>query len=337
MNGMRRFSKHHLYRPARLGVAVALPVLFLVMLLVWGAITSERLLAQPDSPVRTGNPAQQTVSIEFPYVGADPAGALSAAADFESLLSLQTGLEIQVSTYPCEERVIAHLGAGQTDVAPLSPVGYVLGRDEHAIEAKLVVRRFGSFNYRGQIIVQASAGYTDIWSLQGETFAAPDPNSMSGYLVPYILISRTTGLTPTQFFSDVVFAGDHNAAVVAVYNGTVDCGASYEGARAAVVGVYSDVYSVVSVLTYTDYVPQQPWTFRAGLDPTVVQTLTDGIIAVAGTSEGDTALDILLDYDQQGITNTLDSAYDVFRQAFAVGELLREQCGIVYLPAVLRE
>jgi phosphonate transport system substrate-binding protein len=248
-----------------------------------------------------------------------------------------SGLDVQASTVPCEGRAVEHLGSGQADVAPLRASAYVHGRDSYGIDAELVNGRFGSFAYRGQINVQASAGYTDVWGLQNTDFAAPDAGSTSGYLAPYLLISQTTGMTLSQFFNDVSFSGDHNQVVRDVYNGVADCGASYEDARFAVLGELPDVLSVVSVLTYTEFIPNEPWAFRPGLDTEGVQALVDSIIFVADTPAGDTALDTIFEYDLDGITVTQDSTYDFVRDLVdAFGFDLTVCPPAAYLPLVVR-
>jgi phosphonate transport system substrate-binding protein len=277
--------------------------------------------------------------IEFPYFGDDPAGASAAAELFAGLLSQETGLDVlaDVQDWPCLGNIVEHLHTGEADIAPLSSVAYALGHDQYGIEAELVNGLYEAFGYRSQINVPAASGYTDIWDLQGTRFASPDPGSTSGYMLPYLLISETTGMTPTQFFSQVDFVGGHDQVIREVYTGTADCGASYDDARSSVEDEYPDVFDVVEVLTYTEYIPNDPWAFREGLEGDVVQALTGGIIYIAGTTEGDTALETIFGYDLTGIGRTEDSAYDIVRDlARAFGWRL-VVCYDVYLPTVLRD
>ena len=235
--------------------------------------------------------------IEFYYNGEDPVSASIAAIEFASLLSQETGLNIQASIDACEASIVGHLGAGDADLAPLSHVAYIHGHETYNIEARLVNGRFGQDYFRSQINVPASGGFTDIWDLQNTRFVAPDPDSTSGYMVPYLLISETTGMTPTTFFSEVEFVGSHDQVIRDVYHGTADCGATFDDARDGVAGELPDVYDVVEVLTYSENIPNSPWAFRSGLDETVAQTLSDGIITVAGTPEGESALETIFEYD----------------------------------------
>ncbi len=321
----------------RLGLAVVLSTLLLLVALLVVANASTRPQAQPDVLTQSDERlAQDTVRIEFVYSGNDPAAASQAAEEFADLLSQETGLGVQASIFPCEEGVVEHLGSGSVDLAPLSSVAYVLGHDSYGIEARLVVERYGgSAYYRGQINVQASGNYTDIWGLQGKRFVSSIPDSWSSYYAPYILISQTTGMTPAAFFGEVAFVGSQSQVIRDVYTGTAACGGSYEDARYAVKGEYPDVLNVVHVLTYTEPIYHEPWAFRQSLDASVVLTLTNGTITIAETTEGNAALDTLMGGDVQAITVTQDSAYDITRDIVAELGLQMEACHC-YLPVVLK-
>lgn len=319
-----------------LGGTILLSLFLVSLLLVWTAQASTEIHANGDSSSQLNNFSQETFNLEFYYNGDDPTSASLAAIAFASLLSQETGLNIQASIHGCEARIVEHLGAGDADLAPLSTVAYVHGHEAYNIEARLVNGRFGQEYFRSQINVPASGGFTDIWDLQNTRFVAPDPSSTSGYMVPYLLISETTGMTPTAFFSEVEFVGSHDQVIRDVYHGAAECGATYEDARDAVAGELSDVYAVVEVLTYSENIPNSPWVFRSGLDETVVQTLSDGIIAVSGTPEGASALETIFEYDLTGIGVTQDSAYDIWRDIVATFGLLMEDCYDIFLPAILR-
>jgi phosphonate transport system substrate-binding protein len=326
-NGILFFSRVHLLPRALIFVSILIPI-FLLAGIFWiaGAAAQKPGQAFPQSP------ASQTVHVEFSYGGSDPVGAATAADDFALLLASETGLDIQASIFPCMADVAHHLGLGQVDVSPLSSVAYV---QERGFEASLANVKFGYTVYRGQINVQRSSGYTDVWDLQGTSFAA-DQYSWSSYYVPYILISDTTGMTPDQFFSDVIFSGGHSQVIRDVYSGTVDSGATFDDARLALMSELPDVLSVVDVLTKTVWVPNSPWVFRTGLDPSLRQTLVDGIIAVAGTTVGQAALGPLIG-PIEGAAPISDSQYDISQRVVETFGLSEPACQENFLPAILIE
>jgi phosphonate transport system substrate-binding protein len=243
-------------------------------------------------------------------------------------------MEIMASVYPCEETILDHMGAGLIDLAHLNTVAYVIGSDTYGIEAKLATIRFGLSYYTSQINVPAAAGYTDIMDLQNKRFAFANESSTSGYYVPCVLIKNSTGMTPEDFFSETYFAGHHDNVIIDVYEGNADGGASYVDARDAVEGTYPDVKTVVSVLAVSTYIPNSPWAFRPG--QTGVGTLSDGIIAVANTVEGDTALETILNYGIDGFEAVDDSAYDILRDVVDYFNLVLETCFEIFLPITLR-
>jgi phosphonate transport system substrate-binding protein len=284
-------------------------------------------------PLRSASP---TINIEFNYSGDDPEGADTAADQFANLLSQETGLDIHATIQSCENFIVDNLGAGQVDLAPLSSIAYVLGHEKFGIEAELVNGVSGVYAYRGQINVQTSRGYTHIWDLQGKQFTSTSPESLTGFMLPYLLISETTGMTPTNFFGEVNFVGSNAQVIKDVYTGTTDSGSTYEDARASVASDYPDVFDVVSVLTYTEYMPQNPWAFRQGLDENQVLTLTNGIITVAGTPDGENALEKIFGFDLTGIKTIQDHDYDIVRDLIKVFGLRLKPCNPCYLPVVTR-
>jgi len=279
---------------------------------------------------------QETINLEFYYDGNDLPAAKQAAHDFADQLELETGLGITATVQTCEGIVMENLGKGKTDVAPLNGLTYVHGRNLYGIDAKLVNGRFGSYSYKSQINVQTADGYTSIWDLQNKKFTFPDPSSRSGYMVPYLMISETTGMTPDTFFSEVIEAGSHPQVIRAVYDGDVDCGGSYYDARGSISGEpgYSDVLSIVSILTTSEPIPNEPWAFYAGLDISTAVTLTDGIVAVAGTNSAKDALEVIFGYRIDGVTTTVDSNFDLYRDLLIAFGIDLELCPRIYLPLV---
>jgi phosphonate transport system substrate-binding protein len=309
-------------------VSVAVISLMLFSLVMaWRAQASDSVSSQQVS--KNG-----TIKLEFYYSGSSLSDAISAANLFADLLSQETGLTIQASVSSCEIEIIKHLGTDQTDIASIGQYAYVHGNTTYGIQARLVNERFGLPYFRSQINVPAAKGYTGIGDLQNTKFSSAHPNSRSGYYVPYLMILNATGKTPDEFFSEITFVGSHEQVIRDVYSGVADCGATFEDARANVVGDYPDVYSVVEVLAYSDHIPNDPWAFRSGLDAALIQNVSDGIIAVAGTPQGGAALSTILGSSFTGIEKIPDSAYDIFRDMVSQFGLDLVPCIKNYIPLI---
>ena len=100
------------------------------------------------------------------------------------LLYKETGLHFKTLVVTSYAAVIEAMGAGKVDIGWLATFSYVLAKDKYDVELLMVVQRFGSPFYRGQIMVRADSGIQSLKDLQGKRFAFVDPASTSGHLYP---------------------------------------------------------------------------------------------------------------------------------------------------------
>ena len=227
------------------------------------------------------------------------------------LLQKETGLHFKTSVATSYAAVIEAMGAGKVDIGWLATFSYVLAKDKYDVELLLVVQRFGSPFYRGQIMVRADSGINSLDNLQGKRFAFVDPASTSGHLYPKTLL-LSKGLDPKTFFSKTIFAGSHNAVVLSIYKGEVDGGAAYDGSRAAVAKTYPDVFEKIKVLAYTKEIPNDTVSVRKELPEGLKVKLRNGLKKISDSPEGSKVLKRL--YGISGLMD-LDGLFDPVREA----------------------
>jgi phosphonate transport system substrate-binding protein len=97
---------------------------------------------------------------------------------------------------------------------------------EKIADAKVLLKsvRRGQAVFYSAIIT--AKGYKSLDELKGKTIAWTDPSSSSGHIVPKSSL-MDLNIDPDTYFSKQVFAGGHDALVLAVANGTVDAGATF--------------------------------------------------------------------------------------------------------------
>jgi len=227
------------------------------------------------------------------------------------LLQKQTGLHFKTSVATSYAAVIEAMGAGKVDIGWLATFSYVLAKDKYDVELLLVVQRFGSPFYRGQIMVRADSGINSLDNLQGKRFAFVDPASTSGHLYPKTLL-LSKGLDPKTFFSKTIFAGSHNAVVLSIYKGEVDGGAAYDGSRAAVAKSYPDVFEKIKVLAYTKEIPNDTVSVRKELPEGLKVKLRNGLKKISKSPKGSKVMKRL--YGISGLMD-LDGLFDPVREA----------------------
>ena len=137
---------------------------------------------------------------------------LEGGEEIARMLEKETGLIIRSAVATSYAAAVEAMGAGKVDVGWLATFSYVLAKEKYNVELLLIVSRFGSPMYRGQIVVRADSGIKSLSDLKGKSFAYVDAASTSGHLFAKTLF-LTNGYNPDTFFSRSLFAGSHNAVI----------------------------------------------------------------------------------------------------------------------------
>jgi phosphonate transport system substrate-binding protein len=289
-----------------------IPQFLQISLLVW-------IMLSPPAEAQQQGSAENPLRMMFVPSG-DAQMILKGGKEIAQLLHKATGLHFKTSIATSYAAVIEAMGAGKIDIGWLAAFSYVLAHDKYGVELLLVVQRFGSPFYRGQIMVRADSGIQDLAGLKGKRFAFVDPASTSGHLYPKSLL-MSEGFDPHIFFEKTVFAGSHNAVLLSIYKGEVDGGAAYDGSRAAVAKTFPDIFDKVNVIAYTKDIPNDTVSVRKELSGDLKVLIREGLKQVSRSPQGSKVLKKL--YGISGFTD-LDGLFDPVREA---GRLLNLNLG----------
>ncbi len=236
----------------------------------------------------------------------------AAAEGVADLLHEQTGLYFQTfvaTDYTaaiealCSDPPKAHMGS-------LATFALITAADRGCATPALVAARRGSLTYTGQIIAGADTGISSLADIKGKTFCATEPTSTSGWIIPSVML-RAAGLNLDTDIS-VTYAGGHDAAVLGVYNGECDAGASFVDARTLIETDYPDVMEKVNVIEVSIDIPNDGVQFVNSFDPEMKQQIVDALLAIAATEAGQEALNGA--YQWTGLEAHGNEFYDPFRQ-----------------------
>ncbi len=101
----------------------------------------------------------------------------------------------------------------EVHLAVLSPLAYVRAKRARPDLVLLATQiADGSSTYSGYLVVRDEPRVERLADLRARRFAYVDRNSASGYLYP-LAYMRASGLVPEQFFSSIIFAGNHEKAI----------------------------------------------------------------------------------------------------------------------------
>lgn len=252
-----------------------------------------------------------------------PTALQQVGDEFGAVLSKLLKMPVKVYVASDYAAVIEAMRSRTADLAFLHTVGYILANQE--AKATLLAKDIwhGKTSYTSRIYVRKDSGFKTLDDLRGKTIAFVDPTSSSGYIYPMVLLIQK-GLVknrdPKTFFKEALFAGSHDAALLALINRNVDAAASFDLAREQ----YLKDKERIEALTWvaeSPPIPEAGIAAREGLDPALAKRIFDALMAL-NAPEYKPLLTKL--YSIDGFTDPgPDSDFDVVRVALREGMLKR--------------
>lgn len=293
----------------------------------------------PDTLVFTLTPSQET------------GGLIETAQPLADLLSEKLDIPVEASVPSDYAGVIVALESGQAHIAGgLGPLQMVQAEEQAGATLILQSERFGSLLYVTQWFTNDPDTYCDdepvadedgylfcngvldaesaedgpigddqLSKLEGQTVAFVDQGSASGYLIPALQLSEA-GIDPVDGIESL-FAGGHDNAVQAVYDGDAVVGVSFNDARAEIADANPDVGEKVVVFGWSGPIPNDGFAVSPDLPADLVTKITDAFVEIAATEEGAALLSEL--YNIDSVVPVTSSDFDVIRKLETeLGDLL---------------
>ena len=239
-----------------------------------GGDTGKSIPGAATSATKSQNPTKLVMGF-VPSVEADKiADDAQPVADY---LTKELGIPVTNFTSTDYVGLVEAMGSGKVDIGALPPLAYVLAKDQGAAEVILKASRKGKLTYRSMFVVKADSGIKTLEDAKGKRFAFVEPASTSGYLFPAALLKKK-GMDPEHYFSQVTFAGSHDKAAMAVYNGDVDIASVYEDVRNNIEKTTPDIKTKVIPIAYSDEIPNDTFSVRPGLSPELKAKIKDALL-----------------------------------------------------------
>jgi phosphonate transport system substrate-binding protein len=171
--------------------------------------------------------------ITFAVIPAENASGVNERySPFVGYLSRELGIKVNLRVANDYAAIIEGQRAGNIQIAYYGPASFSRARltgvktDAFVID----VNADGSKGYYSVFYVLAKSPYHELGDLKGKNLGLVDPNSTSGNNMPRFKMDQM-GVDPEKFFSQVVFTGSHENAVLALVHGTVDVAANWWNAN----------------------------------------------------------------------------------------------------------
>jgi phosphonate transport system substrate-binding protein len=268
-------------------------------------------------------------------------------------LNAATGLSFKVDVPTSYAATVEAMCASPENTIGFIPaLGYVLANNNCGVEVGAAAVRRGLSWYTTQFLVQRDSGIASIEDLAGKKWAVPDLGSTSGYLYPSVMLTEA-GVEP----GEIVEAGGHPQAVLAVYNGDVDFATSFfsppltdpqwqfgddpepfdpasvsrdaDGnctagdivvldARCAAAETAPDVFEKVGILSLSQQIPNDTMSFSPEFPEELRAKIIEAMVAFAGSEECAQSICNEDFYGWTGMEPVDDSFYDPVRSLINV-------------------
>lgn len=185
--------------------------------------------------------------------------------------------------------VIEAMGAGKIQIAWYGGKSYIEAAERSGAEAfAQTVASDGSKGYYAHLITNKQnpiVGEIDLEKGDGDkyvidnagnlTFAFNDPNSTSGFLVPSYYVFAQNGVNPQDAFSELIFAGSHEATAQAVANNQVDVATNNSESMARLQETDAEAFEQVQIIWTSPLIPSDPIAYKSDIPECLKEQFQD--------------------------------------------------------------
>ncbi|ARE38790.1 Phosphonate ABC transporter phosphate-binding periplasmic component [Rhodovulum sp. P5] len=202
------------------------------------------------------------------------------------------GVKVEIFTAGNYDGVIQAIAANQIEVARFGSSSYAAvytATDGGVVPTLTTMKKDGTTGYNSIVVTRCDSGIKSLADAKGKVHAFADPDSTSGYAVPYFNFITKEGIVPEEYFAAIPFGGSHEADVQGVYNGTFDTASTYQSTETS--SVYSRMEDkgmiepgVICKIWTSPEITSGPWTFRKNLPAEMIEEIT---VAIESFPEAD--------------------------------------------------
>lgn len=229
---------------------------------------------------------------------------------------LSKALSVPVELIPGDSYgdAIERLQRGEFDVVELSPYAYAEASARMKLRCLVQTIADGSATASGYIFVRDDSPRRTIEDLKGATFGFVDPMSTSGSLLAKKLL-KDKGFDLEKDLGKTEYLGNHEAVLMAVLEGRVDAGATYQGSFGALRRAKGIDPLSFRVIAKTARTPRDIICARAELPIEVTDAITAALLPISGRDR--VGRELLGPLNLNGFQPADEKSYEVVRQVAA--------------------
>jgi phosphonate transport system substrate-binding protein len=248
---------------------------------------------------------------------------------FRQYLEKMLGVTVKLRIANDYAAVIEGQIAGNIHIAQYGPASYARAYMNGAkIEPfGMQVNKDGTKGYYSVLWVKADSPYQKFEDLKGKNLGLVDPNSTSGNNVPRFAMNKM-GIKPEDYFANVVYAGSHENAIIALQQGQVDAAFNWwndesESMLKRMERKGMAKYSDFRMIFKSDMIVNSPVAMLSGMPDDLKAAIKDAFFNVAKNDPE--AFKVLTDGEAQVWAPTSHADYEVIVELNKFVDTLRKQ------------
>jgi phosphonate transport system substrate-binding protein len=248
---------------------------------------------------------------------------------FVNYLSKEIGIPVKLRIANDYAAVIEGQIAGNIHIAQYGPSSYAKAWANGAkIEPfAMQVNKDGTKGYYSVLYVKKDSPFQKIEDLKGKNLGLVDPNSTSGNNVPRFSMDKM-GIDPEKYFSNVVYTGSHENAIIALQQGQVDAAFNWwnddnESMLMRMERKNMAKYADFRIIFKSDIIVNSPTAYLTTLPEDVKAKIRDAYFGI-GTKDPE-AFKTLTDGEAQVWTPTSHKDYEVIVELNKFVDSLRKK------------
>jgi phosphonate transport system substrate-binding protein len=195
------------------------------------------------------------------------------------------GVQVEIFTAGNYDGVIQAMAADQIEIGRYGSSSYAAAytaTDGGVVPTLTTLKKDGTTGYYSIVVTRCDSGIKSLEDAKGKVHAFADPDSTSGYAVPYFNMVNREGFKPEDHFGTVTFSGSHEAGVQGVFNGTFDTAATYMNNPENSVYTRMENKGMIEAgeictIWESPEITSGPWTFRKNLPEALIEDVTAAI------------------------------------------------------------
>ena len=238
-------------------------------------------------------------------------------------LTKMTGLTYKIEVGTSEAASIEAMGGGKAHMGFLNTFAILLAKEKYDVEVALVAqRKYGPLKpdgayfafdfdpdkalagqltsyYKPEYFAKAGSGIKTLADVKGKSMCFTSASSTSGGIIPRASF-KALGIDPDKDMKST-YAGGHDKAAIAVYNGDCDAGVAFMDVltdkATNLASKFPDIAQKVTVFQVGDRIPNDGLQYIKGLDPKIKAITTEALLAMMKDPAGLAVVKSIYNYD----------------------------------------